>query len=239
MRILSASLGFLLLSACQPAQDTASDIQSAQAQEEASATDAQNTRRSCPFQFPTPEIQLQSETTPALLEFPVFSLDEHLDLQGEDGKISQFRAWSVHPFQQDERLNLGAAIGYIQNMKGWKVLFRPDEVPAEFDRIEKNAIFTFEAETRIDVIEVDGVQIEVHFAVSQAAMEATLMLPINGGEVFHPVVIGVYPGMAGCDATMQATFDTIMANLSLNLSNPNYQNSEDIQEILADKRKGL
>ena len=239
MRMVLGSLGFLLLSACQPYSEAGSETQPTQTEEAPSATLAQGPESTCPFEFPTPEIRLQSETTPALLEFPVFSLDEHLDLQGADGNISQFRAWSVHPFQQDERLNLGAAIGYIQNMKGWKVLFLPEEVAPEFDRIEKNAIFTFEADTRIDIIEVDGIEIQTHFAVSQAAMEATLMLPINGGEVYHPVVIGVYPGMAGCDETMQATFDTIMANLSLNLSNPNYQNSEDIQEILAEKRKGL
>ncbi|MEL6694530.1 MAG: hypothetical protein AAFQ12_16110, partial [Pseudomonadota bacterium] len=119
---------------------------------------------SCPFTFSEPNIQLSSAETPSLLEFPVFNLSETLDLQGADGKITQFRAWSAHSFDEDGRLNQNAAIGYIQNLKGWKVLFTPDEVPAEFDRIDSNARFTFEAETMIDVIEVEGIDIEVHYA---------------------------------------------------------------------------
>ena len=230
-------LAAAVLGACQPTNSQANSPDESTGVSDADQIAA--LEDDCPFTFPKPAIQLSSLNTPSLIEFPVFNLDETLDLQGADGKITQFRAWSAHSFDEDGRLNQNAAIGYIQNLKGWKVLFTPEEKFAEFDRIDNNARFTFEADTQIDVIEVDGIEIEAHFAFAEASRVATLMLPINGGEFYHPVSIGVYPGMAGCDETTRAAFGTVMANLSLNLDNPNYHNSEDIQEIMADKRKGL
>ena len=237
MKSIWPLLSAATLAACQPGSSTANaPSELNDASNRAQAVVAED---NCPFTFPTPNVQLDSTNTPSLLEFPVFNLHETLDLQGADGKITQFRAWSAHSFNEDGRLNQNAAIGYVQNLKGWKVLFTPDEKFAEFDRIDNNAIFTFEADTMIDVIEVDGIEGEVHFAIAEASRVATLMLPINDGEFFHPVSIGVYPGMAGCEETTRAAFGTVMANLSLNLDNPNYHNSEDIQQIMADKRKGL
>lgn len=192
--------------------------------------------QACPFDFPAPEALFPAENTPVLLTFPIFSLDDHLDVLGANGRGFQLMVFSAHPFDQDGRLNTSATIGYLQTMRGGSVLLLPEEVSAEFDRIDNNSIAMFEAETRMELIEVGGLEIQAHVAVSDASMIATLMLPINGGEVFHPVSIGVYPGMAGCEETMRVTFDRVIANLSLNLENPHYLGAESIQDILAEKR---
>ncbi len=191
----------------------------------------------CPFVFPDPEHRFEAETAPVLLSFPVFSVDDHLQIQGDHRSGFQLLVFSAHAFEQAGQLNTSATIGYIQTMRGPAVLFYPDEISAELDRIDENARMMLDAQTRREWIEIDGISVQAHVSEAEASKIATLMLPVNDGEFFHPVSIGIYTGTAGCEATMATTFDRVLAGASLTLDNPTYYGSERIQAAISDKRE--
>ena len=154
--------------------------------------------------------------SPALLTFPIFSEGE-LEWVGADGRDVQLIAQSIQPFtDSDGRQDRSPSITYIQNTGGPSILFTPDEVAAEYDRLATNAQVSLDATTSSETVELDGQRANVLVARAEASIVATVFVPLDGGAFFAPVSLGVYAGRAGCTATMESTFTALLEAVALN-----------------------
>ena len=176
----------------------------------------QTRSEACPFTFATPTLTLDEPDSPALLTFPIFEEGE-LEWVGADGRDVQLIVQSIQPFvDSDGRQDRTPSITYIQNTDGPFVLFAPDEVAGEYDRIATNAQASLGATTSNTTIELGGESANVLVARADASIVATVFVPLDGGAFFAPVSLGVYAGRAGCQTTMESTFTALLEGVALN-----------------------
>lgn len=174
------------------------------------------TEPSCPFTFPTPVIQTPSTESVALLTYATFP-GVDVDETGADGKDALYLAVSAHRKNaiDGSRIN-GANITYIQTHQGSSVLFKPKDVAAEYERIKNNAINTLDAKVSNNTITLDGQEANVLIAQADDNIVMTVFVPIDEGQFFAPVSIGVNAGQSGCTETMKTTAQALQASISLN-----------------------
>ena len=201
--------------------------------EEDPETDPNNEPAACPFTFPTPEVTYDAEQSPALLTFALPE-DGELTVNGEDGTGVAYFVESLQAFTTLDGTRLGPSITYQQNLQGPSVLFTPDEVAAEYDRIANNSEQIFGATISNETLDLGGDEANVLVARAPDNTTMTVFVPIDEGAFIVPVTIGVFATVQGCEDTIEDTYVALKASIARN-ADTTYHDLAGIQEIKADK----
>lgn len=190
--------------------------------------------QACPFTFPSPTETFTPAASPALLTFGIFP-DAGVTEIGADGAAAQYIVEVPHAFvASDGSTDTSATISYIQNLQGAAVLFTPDEVAAEYDRLANNAAQIFGATTSPSTITLGGEEVNVLVARSDAQISMTVFVPIDDGAFFAPTTITVNAARSGCGDTLEETYADLEASVALNATTT-FNEIETVAEAKADK----
>jgi len=191
--------------------------------------------RACPFTFPAADETFDEAGSPALLTFPVFDL-ESTGASDVTSSSFQYLVSSSHTFiNSDGRPDNSPAISVIQNISGPAVVYTAAELPAEKQRTSTNLANLLDAQTVDETLTLSGVAMDAQISTAPASKQATIYVPLEDGAFFASFVIGVFPARAGCDATVNATFDQVIAGLALN-ADSTFETLESVIEAKAAKQ---